>query len=656
MENETFKHICFLHMQQLTNFPYIEEDFDAITNYELLCKIVEYLNVTIGNVNVLNNELNEFKNYFDNLDVQEEINKKLDEMAADGTLTQLIKNYIDPIITAINENINSFESSVNTTMNSFDNRLSSLASGAPIPVSSTTDMTDTTKVYLLTTDGNWYYYDGEDWTSGGTYQATSVNDGSIDILKLSDNLQNNFLKYYDLLEEFDHYTNYYCSVNSSTNKITITGNNNFCYDKYSLTAGNLYQVTGGYNYSQTVGIIVTDASDNVIYSTAPDETPSNHVPQSLFFRANSENLYLYITYEQAGTTNYQRLNFHQAYVLNTLYLNDNFNFSPNELYTYENSYRSFSGALNANDGSKAHIYNMQKGRKYIVTAENIYSISGLVLTDYSCTNIIYSSSDSAVGSTAQRFTYEFTATQDGLITISTLNDNVNYSIAVVKNIIDNDLLLGKSISCDGDSIMKGNENSNTSYYGLIATKYNMITRTNNAVGGATIATGTQSSGVNRHWISSGVLDISTESDYIIINGGVNDYYNKVSLGTITDTFTDTIDSTTFSGGMELLCRNLLNRFTNGQKILFVFNHNINATWYTKNSQSNGHTFEDYYNIQVAVLKKYGIPYLDLIHESQFNTILDNYKNTYTVGDGVHPNTAGYTKFYVDKISSKLKEL
>ena len=34
-------------MQVLQSFPFIDEDFDAITNYELLCKVVEYLNKTV---------------------------------------------------------------------------------------------------------------------------------------------------------------------------------------------------------------------------------------------------------------------------------------------------------------------------------------------------------------------------------------------------------------------------------------------------------------------------------------------------------------------------------------------------------------------------------------------------------------------------------
>lgn len=106
MEKPNFKHICFMHLQQLTNFPYIEDDFDAITNYELLSRVVEYLNKIIGNENLQNesiielyNAFNSLKdyvdNYFENLDVQDEINNKLDQMVEDGTLDQIIEQYLN---------------------------------------------------------------------------------------------------------------------------------------------------------------------------------------------------------------------------------------------------------------------------------------------------------------------------------------------------------------------------------------------------------------------------------------------------------------------------------------------------------------------------------------------------------------------------------
>ena len=89
----------------IQNFPFIEEDFDALTNYQLISKVVEYLNKVIQSqnevINVSNNlqdafiELRSYvENYFDNLDVQDEINNKLDEMALDGTLAEIISLYL----------------------------------------------------------------------------------------------------------------------------------------------------------------------------------------------------------------------------------------------------------------------------------------------------------------------------------------------------------------------------------------------------------------------------------------------------------------------------------------------------------------------------------------------------------------------------------
>ena len=73
----------------LENFPYIEDDFDALTNWQLFCKlgkelnkVIEKCNLTGAQVEQLTNAFTELQNYvnnyFENLDVQEEINNKLD--------------------------------------------------------------------------------------------------------------------------------------------------------------------------------------------------------------------------------------------------------------------------------------------------------------------------------------------------------------------------------------------------------------------------------------------------------------------------------------------------------------------------------------------------------------------------------------------------
>ena len=104
-EKKYFKLTPF-KMQVLQSFPFIDADFDALTNYELLCKVVEYLNATIENVNILEDDFGDLKtefitlknyvdNYFDNLDIQDEIDNKLDEMAESGELVDIIAQYLD---------------------------------------------------------------------------------------------------------------------------------------------------------------------------------------------------------------------------------------------------------------------------------------------------------------------------------------------------------------------------------------------------------------------------------------------------------------------------------------------------------------------------------------------------------------------------------
>lgn len=70
---------------------------DSLSYYELLCKVVDYLNKTMEDVTLSIEDVQNLhaayvalqgyvNNYFNNLDVQEEINNKLDALVADGTI------------------------------------------------------------------------------------------------------------------------------------------------------------------------------------------------------------------------------------------------------------------------------------------------------------------------------------------------------------------------------------------------------------------------------------------------------------------------------------------------------------------------------------------------------------------------------------------
>ena len=200
--------------------------YASMSYYESMVWLYEYLKneviPTVNNNGEAVEELQEayvtLKNYidsyFDNLDVQNEINIKLDEMAENGTLTTLIGNYVDPYITAQNIVINDFKDSVNNSIQAINNKVESATNGSPLPAEELSDMTDTSKIYVLISTGDWYYYDGDSWEIGGEYQKAIANydttltikDGVADSKSIGDRINSNFYKtnYLDVTDYEDN--------------------------------------------------------------------------------------------------------------------------------------------------------------------------------------------------------------------------------------------------------------------------------------------------------------------------------------------------------------------------------------------------------------------------------------------------------------------
>jgi hypothetical protein len=90
---------------------------DSLSYYELLCKVVDYLNKTMHDVDTLHTDviqlhtayiqLQQYVNtYFENLDLQTEIDRKLDKMAESGALLNVIKpSVIDSVNKWLTANI-----------------------------------------------------------------------------------------------------------------------------------------------------------------------------------------------------------------------------------------------------------------------------------------------------------------------------------------------------------------------------------------------------------------------------------------------------------------------------------------------------------------------------------------------------------------------
>ena len=96
---------------------------ESLSYYEMLCGVLDLLKTqeeVINNNADLLAELEQYViHYFDNLDVQEEINNKLDEMAEDGTLENIISEYIQLQTTYTYNTISDMKQATNLINGSF---------------------------------------------------------------------------------------------------------------------------------------------------------------------------------------------------------------------------------------------------------------------------------------------------------------------------------------------------------------------------------------------------------------------------------------------------------------------------------------------------------------------------------------------------------
>lgn len=205
-------------------------------------------------------------------------------------------------------------------------------------------------------------------------------------------------------------------------------------------------------------------------------------------------------------------------------------------------------------------------------------------------------------------------------------------------------LKGKIAAFTGDSLCYGA--GYTGGYAKIIGEDNSMTVQNIGVSEGTVV-----KYQNYFCISESIPNLRADADYVILEGGGNDaWYGEqvIPLGTMTSGYDDTLDTTTFAGALESMIKNTINRFP-GKKIGYIFPHkgvpNFSSTI------SGG-----YYHMIIDILQKWGIPYFD-------NNILcpplgyvDVLKNTYTIGDGVHPNELGYRTFYASQIAEWMKTL
>ena len=160
-------------------------------------------------------------------------------------------------------------------------------------------------------------------------------------------------------------------------------------------------------------------------------------------------------------------------------------------------------------------------------------------------------------------------------------------------------------------------------------------------------------GTERHWLCESVNNIDQSADYIVFEGGINEYLMGRPIGELSDGKSP-FDTTTTIGALEYICKNLVEKHSD-KKIIYVITPKAkNYTNEVHSTASVKATWREYHDAIVSVLEKYNITYVDLF-ETEFDTSKEEYLQYTIKNDGVHPTKEGYEKFFVPYIVEAMQK-
>jgi lysophospholipase L1-like esterase/outer membrane murein-binding lipoprotein Lpp len=521
---------------------------------------------------------------------------------ADGTANATLKARLD-------KKEAEFESQLaqRMTKEEVDTKVAQIVSGSPkgtyatLTALQTAFPTGTTGVYLVTADGKWYYWNGSAWTAGGTYQSTGIAAKSITKELLS-------TSYFEEKAKIRIDNNPYdFAPLKSDGTVTLTAQS-----KVAGTFSDANPSSPFVGEKEMKITLTADSSGNAFlaYDLSPDAVAKVNAIGYLHFGlwVNKADI--------AAMTDFSGV---RTFFLGVF--NDLGAFIDQVSHVHSNLYVGQTGmsgrfVIDAEYGDYLHVtvklpstgstaYRILVGARYVATGSNYrLSIAKVILGD------------------------------------------TFYYFNRYKNIYQGEYktenpLFGKSIVYKGDSILNGSNDTSgrRGWTGRIRDKNNM-TMTNSAVNGALIS----DKGAGYHCIANNISNLPATADYVIFEGGANDYFNRMPIGTISDGYAATLDKTTFCGAFESVCKQILQKYP-GKKIGYIIVYKL------LNSTADRTGQKEYFDKAREICEKWSIPYLDLWKTSG----LDHNVNPQFFADNVHVNDLGYDVTF-EKVEAWLRTL
>lgn len=476
---------------------------------------------------------------------------------------------------------------------SLEQKASKSEIGTPLVASSVSGMTDKTKVYVNTTDGKWYSWNGTNWIVGGTYNSQGIGDGTITLSKLADEVKNATptwvkshaksnsgikLIYVEKIFDIEPYRTQLTTVQGYTPEFTFYHNDNIVKTLQAKIFINSSNAFG--NIANARGLSSTDYSyvNGTLYNFS----------HNCGYYETTDARYIHVLIAFKGETDLQFV------------------------YSYFKNFKLKLGniEITANDSFAHYLCDIN---------------SKILLNQYVGYELI-----NAKG--VENITRETKQTVDALSSdVSTLKSTVeNLEIGVAPT-----QWTGAKYDSFGDSItwQDAKAYNGGQQNGQIAVGYQTLLK---QILGFDSYVNYGESGATTIQVIEQFRDKSDRNyDIATFFFGTNDFMKHVALGQRSDTST-----TTFYGALRFLCNKIVELKPN-KPVLFItplqrwgYVYEGKATTLINDE---GVALEQYVNAIKEVCGEYGFPVVDLYHNSQINRWNIG---TYTK-DGLHPIDIGY---------------
>lgn len=569
------------------------------------------------------------------------------EVGNENLTTKL--NKLDANDTNHTNAISVLNSQLQTSITNLQSEISSLASGSPAGVYATVaELTsadpDHDKIYVVTTNGHWYYYNSG-WQDGGAYQTSlleipygTINPKQTTFMILH---TNSIFDKYDIIEGGYYNSQGKWVVNASvcsSNKIVVSSTDTL---KTNNTGYTTYWDSNDNFISGQIATNLTIPNNTAYLRTAFYKTSLNKI----YICPVNENYYYYYTLDNDTKVTYKNLSDIRIDYQDVQFFNKKWSNNSNRLlgtvmtenasinnkgeiisgtydvtdYTYVNPGEEL--AIN-NGGAYVAFFDREKqwiqnksnlpttGPRFEFTVpDNAYYLRAVYASQYLPPVLCLQ-------------TLEFSQAEESNLYIEIESTLLN----TLKNIFvteEEDSLKNLKINCLGDSITYGDNNSGISWANLLNNKINIVRKY--GVSATTIAKQQNKTNSFLERYSS----MNNDADIIIVMGGTNDFALNIPLGTLNSS-----DEYTFYGAVKSLILGLINKYPNS-KIIFITE--LDRTYMT-----NGISVQ--YTSYLEALKEtcrwYSIPVLDLNKQLGFTAKIEDHATRY-IPDHLHPNTAGH---------------